>query len=103
MTQITWTISNLDRKTADGFVTTAHRQCVGTDGEFSGRVYSTCSWQETPDQQLVPYDQLTEEMVLGWIWSSGVDKDATEAAVAAQIEAQKNPPVIAGVPWATAA
>ena len=97
--QITWTISQLDRKTSDGFVTTAHWRCTGVDGEFTGTVYATCSWQETPDQQLIPYDQLTEATMLGWIWTSGVDKAATEAAVAAQIEAQKNPPIESGVPW----
>ncbi len=42
---------------------------------------------------------LTEEQVLAWCWASGVDKDATEAALAAQIEAQKNPVQAAGVPW----
>lgn len=97
--QIQWTISQLDRKSSDGFVTTAHWRCTGTDGEFTGSVYATCSWQESPEQQLIPYEALTQEQVLGWVWGSGVDKEATEAAVAAQIEAQKNPPVQSGLPW----
>jgi hypothetical protein len=37
--------------------------------------------------------------VLDWCWTSGVDKDATEAALAAQIELQKNPVTATGVPW----
>ncbi len=94
---ITWKISNLDRKTSDGFVTTAHWACSGVDGEFTGSVYSTASWSEgTPS---VPYDSLTEADVLAWVWTS-VDKEATEAAVAAQIEAQKNPVQASGLPWA---
>lgn len=97
--QIQWTISQLDRKSSDGFVTTAHWRCTGTDGEFTGSVYATCSWQESPEQQLIPYEALTQEQVLGWVWGSGVDKETTEAAVAAQIEAQKNPPVQSGLPW----
>lgn len=93
---IQWKISQLDRRTSDGFVTTAHWQCTGVDGDFSGSVYATCSWPEgTPE---VPYDSLTEATVLSWVWES-VDKEATEAAVAAQIEAQKNPVSAAGVPW----
>jgi hypothetical protein len=93
----TWTISQLDRRTSDGFVTTAHWSCSAQDGDYSSRVYSTCSW---PDgQPVIPYADLTQEEVLGWIWASGVDKDATEAAVAAQIEAQKNPVSATGVPW----
>jgi hypothetical protein len=47
---------------------------------------------------VIPYADLTQETVLGWIWES-VDKDATEAAVAAQIEAQKHPVTATGVPW----
>lgn len=94
---ITWTISQLDRKSANGFVTTAHWQCTGEDNGFSGSVYATCSWADGDIE--VPYDQLTEATVLQWIWSSGVDKQATEAAVAAQIDAQKNPVIVSGTPW----
>lgn len=94
---ISWKISQLDRNTADGFVTTAHWQCTGTDGEFSGSVYATCSWSE--GVVTTPYEDLTEAQVLGWIWNSGVDKAATEAAVAAQIDAQKNPATSTGTPW----
>lgn len=90
-----WTVSQLDRDVATGFVTTAHWQCTGTDGEYSASVYSSCGF----DGELsVPYDSLTEEAVLAWVWES-VDKEATEAAVAAQIEAQKNPVQASGVPW----
>jgi hypothetical protein len=92
-----WTISQLDRQTSDGFVTTAHWQATAVDGEHSASVYSTCSWSDgTPT---VDYADLTQEQVLGWIWANGVDKDATEAALAAQIELKKNPVQATGVPW----
>ena len=92
---IQWKISQLDRKTADGFVTTAHWTCSGQDGDFSASVYATCSFE---GELTVPYEQLTEATVLSWVWQS-VDKEATEAAVAAQIAEQKAPKVAAGVPW----
>ena len=93
----TWNISQLNRNTADGFVTTAHWQATAVDGEHSASVYSTCSWSDgTPT---VPYANLTEATVLGWIWANGVDKDATEAALEAQIELKKNPVTATGVPW----
>ena len=93
----TWTISQLDRQTSDGFVTTAHWQATAVDGEHSASVYSTCSWSDgTP---IVAYADLTEEQVLGWVWANGVDKDATEASLAAQIELKKNPVQATGVPW----
>ena len=94
---ITWSIQNLDRRTSDGFVTTAHWRCDAVDGEFSASVYATCSWAD--GQPTVAYDALTQETVLGWVWAS-VDKQATEDAVTAQINAQKNPVSASGVPWA---
>jgi hypothetical protein len=94
---ITWNISQLDRKTADGFVTTAHWQANATDGDYSASVYSTCSWSE--GTATIPYASLTKETVLGWIWANGVDKAATEAALNAQIELKKNPVTATGVPW----
>lgn len=96
----TWAISQLDRNTVDGYITTAHWNCSAVDGEFSVSVYATCSFPEgTPS---IPYAEVTEAQVLNWIWANGVDKEATEAAVAAQIEAQKNPVTASGTPWATA-
>ena len=94
---ITWNISQLDRQTSDGFVTTAHWQANATDGDYSASVYSTCSWSE--GAATIPYASLTKETVLGWIWANGVDKDAVEASLAAQIELQKNPIKATGVPW----
>ena len=93
----TWTISQLDRQTSDGFVTTAHWQATAVDGEHSASIYNTCSWSDgTPT---VDYADLTQEQVLGWIWANGVDKDATEAALAAQIAEQKAPKTARGLPW----
>jgi hypothetical protein len=94
---ITWNISQLDRQTSDGFVTTAHWQATATDGDYSASAYSTCSWSE--GTATIPYADLTKETVLGWIWANGVDKDAVEASLAAQIELQKNPVTATGIPW----
>jgi hypothetical protein len=96
----TWTISTLEHNTADGGVIVAHWQATEADGDYSARSYSTCSF--TPDASspdYVPYDDLTEEMVLGWCFADGVDKDAIEASLTAQIEEQKNPATEDGVPW----
>ena len=94
---ITWNISQLDRQTSDGFVTTAHWQATATDGDYSASTYSTCSWSDgTPT---VPYASLTKKTVLGWIWANGVDKAAVEASLEAQIELKKNPVTATGVPW----
>jgi hypothetical protein len=92
----TWTISQLDRKTSDGFVTTAHWRATAVDGDYSASVYSTCSWAD--GEVTIPYEDLTEQDVLDWVWVS-VDKDATEQALADQIEMQKHPVTETGIPW----
>ena len=107
-TQITWTITNLDciPQTAEGadYVVTAHWTCSGTDGTYNGSVYSTCSFPVTQEGGFTPYNQLTQNQVLGWCWANGVDKAATEAAVQTQIDNQINPPIISPqLPWATPA
>jgi len=95
----TWKITNLDSNTADGFVTTAHWTAVAVDGEHSASAYATVSWAEgTP---AIPYANLTEETVLEWVWNA-VDKSATEASLAAQIELLKNPVKATGTPWGQA-
>ena len=103
-TVITWTISQLDclPQSPEGadYVVTAHWQCSGADGDYTGSVYSTCGFAVVQGESFVPYADLTLDTVLGWIWANGVDKDATEAAVAQQIENQKNPPIVSPpLPW----
>ena len=93
----TWTITQLDRQTSDGFVTTAHWIATAVDGDYTASVYNTCGWADAAPT--IPYDQLTQDMVLGWVWANGVDKDATETALIAQIELQKNPVTATGTPW----
>ena len=95
----TWTIAQLERNTADGGVTVAHWRCTSVDGDHSASAYGTCSF--TPDASadgFVPYENLTEADVLAWVHGS-VDKDATEAALTAKIDAEKNPTTEAGLPW----
>ena len=92
-----WTITTLDRDVATGYVNCAHWTATATDGDYSASIYSTCSWSEgTPT---IPYADLTQETVLGWVWANGVDKQATEDALAANIALQKNPVTATGVPW----
>jgi hypothetical protein len=97
---VTWTISTLDRNTSNGFVTTAHWQATAVDGEHTASIYSTCSWADGTVN--TPYADLTQETVLGWVWANGVDKQATEDALAANIALQKNPVTATGTPWGQA-
>ena len=90
-----WSIQQLDRKTADGFVTTAHWTCTATDGDFSANVYGSVGFS---GDLVTPYENLTQAEVLGWVWEQ-IDKAEIEANLTKQIQAQKNPVSVAGVPW----
>ena len=95
----TWTIATLERDLADGGVTVAHWRVTEVDGDFSASAYGTVAF--TPDasaEGFVAYDSLTEADVLAWVHAE-VDKDATEAALTAKIEADKNPTSGNGIPW----
>jgi len=103
MTTISWIIERLLVKPTEGtysdVVITADWRCNGTQESFSGTCYGSCSFQP-PSGEFTPYEDLTQEQVLNWCFSNGVDKTAIEANVTAQIENQINPPVIAPpLPW----
>ena len=97
MIEYKWSVPMLERKLNDGFVLVAHWRCDASDGDYSASSYGTAGWPEGEPE--TPYDQLTEEQVLGWVWNDGVDKDATEAALQSKIDAQMNPTTADGVPW----
>ena len=96
---ITWTINNLDRETADGLVTTIHWSASAVDGDFSASIVNTQQLER--GDSFVDYATLTEAAVLEWLWNK-VDKEVVEAALAAQIEAQKAPVKASGLPWGQA-
>ena len=103
MTVFTWTVTQMDcYPQAEGqtdVVFTVHWTCAGTDGTYNGSVYSTCS-VPAPTGAFIPYADLTQDIVLGWIWANGVDKASAEAAVQTQIDNQANPPVTSpALPW----
>ena len=95
----TWTIANCEHDVATGGITVAHWRCTAEDGDFTASSYGTCGFTpDATDPAFKPYDEVTEAEVLAWVHAS-VDKDATEAALAAKIEADKNPTSAAGTPW----
>lgn len=99
MTDYKWNVVQMEHNVADGGVVTVHWDCVATDGDYSARVYGSVGFTPDPEAEgFIPYADLTEADVLGWLWGS-MDKDETEANLAKQIDAQKNPVTVAGTPW----
>ena len=101
VTTFTWAIVNLERETDDGFVFTAHYTVNANDGTYTSGAYGSIGF-ERPDS-LIPFADLTEELVVGWVKEAlgGQEKvDEIEAALQAQLNEQHAPTKAAGLPWA---
>jgi len=90
-------------------VVTAAWRCNGVETagtpavNYTATNYGAASFP-MPEGSFTPYDQLTQEQVLGWVWANGIDKTQTEASVQEQIDNQINPPIVQlPLPWATPA
>jgi hypothetical protein len=88
-------------------VITAGWRCNGAETDnavnYTATSYGTCSFP-APEGTFTPYANLTQDQVLGWCWTNGVDQTAVEASVQSQIDSQINPTVIQPpLPWATPA
>lgn len=97
--EYTWTIPTTEYEADTGLIKTVHWRCNASEGEYVASSYGTVSFGPPPKgRDVTPFEKLTEEQVLKWVWYS-LDKDAIEAALAAKIEADKKPAVKVGTPW----
>jgi hypothetical protein len=98
-TTFTWGIANLERETADGFVLIAHWTLSAADGTYASSAYGSLGF-ERPDK-LIPFADLTEELVIGWVQDAFGAEKVTEihAALQAQLDEQRHPSKASGMPW----
>ena len=98
--QYTWSIANLERETADGYVYTVHYTVEAFDGTYRASAYGSIGL-ERPEDEMIPFSDLTAEVVVGWVKAHfGEEKVAeVEAALAAQVSEQRQPTKAAGLPW----
>ncbi len=77
-------------------------RATASDGPHSATAYGSCIWSQPESAEgFVPYAELTEDQVLGWVYGSGVDRTATEAALQRQLADLINPPIVQpALPWA---
>ena len=89
----------MDRLTSDGFVVVVHYNVSAVDGDYQASTYGTTSYTQTPGETYIPYDELTQAAVVGWV-QDALGKETVEASLQGQIDALKNPVQESGVPWA---
>ncbi len=96
MTDYIWTINDLERTTADGFVILAKFGVTANDGVNTTGMTSAACWTQDPDKPIIPYDDLTEEIVLGWVKEIAPD---IEANLQVTLDLMAAPVQAAGMPW----
>lgn len=88
-----WTITDLDcyseYQNKNNVVYNVHWRCDGTENNISVFVYGTCVI-EILEKLFTPYENLTEQQILNWIWASGIDKTNKENLIQNQINNLKN-------------
>ena len=108
MSTFTWVIPtteyDLQPADMDGAIVVAHWRCkaeqTGDDAvTYTAQSSGTCALSPDPSASgYTPYADVTESQVLDWCYEE-IDKDAIEASLAAQIEADMNPVTASGTPW----
>ena len=100
-TNYSWKIAQLERETSDGYVYTAHYTVDANDGTYSAGAYGSIGFQHPEKEDLIPFADLTEEIVVGWVQNAlGDEKVAeVEAALQGQLDEQRHPSRASGLPW----
>ena len=98
----TWEVNTLQRELADGYVNKVIYRVIGTDGTYSTRATGEVDLEKP--ETLIPYKDLTEEIVIGWVKAkleAGEEGSVAkiEAAIDANISLQKTPTHGTGTPW----
>lgn len=100
-TTLTWNIAQLERHAADGIVFTVHYTVDANDGTYSAGAYGSIGLEQ-PEDDIIPFADLTPEIVIGWVKEKlgGEEKvEEVEAALQAQLDEQHAPKKASGLPW----
>ena len=90
-------INQLERIIADGVVTTVHYTFSVSSETNQVESYGTVTLTE-PESDFIPYDELTQEDVMGWL-ADNLDLDEIEANLNARLHELDNPTIATGIPW----
>ena len=96
-TTFTWAINNLEHYVTDGIVYLVHYSVVADDGTYVNSICNSIRLPQ-PESEVIPYADLTPELVIGWVQEK-LNVEEIEAALQAQIDQQRSPSKAAGVPW----
>lgn len=98
----TWKITNMKRMVSNGCVFMVEYDIIGTDGQYTASTScGTCLEMPPSEDLLISFEDLTEEMVLGWVKNllTGNSIPNLQQEVIDKIELLRNPVEAEGLPW----
>jgi len=100
-TNFDWRIANMEHYTSDGAVFTVHYTVSAYDGTYSSSAYGSIGLGKPEPGSMIPYADLTEKIVVGWVKDHfGAEKvGEIEAALQQQLDQQHAPTTAPGLPW----
>jgi hypothetical protein len=100
-TEFSWNIAQMERVLSDGIVMTVHYTIEAFDGTYRSSAYGSLGLEAPEEDQMIPYADLTPEIVVGWVKEKfGEEKvEEIETALQNQIDQQKSPTTGTGLPW----
>jgi hypothetical protein len=106
MTIFTWTVTSMDtvQTPIPNYVVSVWWKLTGVDGQYSSFITNMSVFDSQQQSNFVPYDQLTEQIVIGWVQekygSTGIA--SCQDTIQGQIDSLKNPspePEPTPLPW----
>ena len=100
-TVFAWHVVQMERHTSDGIVFSVHYTVDANDGTYASSAYGSVGLEQ-PEGNVIPYADLTPEIVIGWVKDKlGGDEKVAEiqAALQAQLDQQRHPTTAQGLPW----
>ena len=100
-TTYTYAVNTLERTVADGVVYNVHFAVTAADETYSSRTCGSVPLEAPAEgAEVIPYAELTEEVVLGWAKAAmGAEQvGAIEASLQVELDEQAAPTKAAGLP-----
>lgn len=105
-----WSVNNMTHQEADGGVITVYWSCVASSDGYTATEGGKLRCEPDPSSpDFIPYADLTESDVLGWVYADLAEGEETPEEAKARIEANRTEKVqgqidrassqSSGVPW----
>ena len=96
-----WKITHVDRQSHDGLIVKVCWRVTRRDDSGHTAVFGG-AFDFERGESFTPFEQLTEEQVLGWV-KAKLDLQRIDTALHMNIEEKKTPKIVQGFPWSVTA